>query len=176
MNDATIDVGSLAARYTTRLRLFGMRHLGERAKAEDLAQETLRRVFEAVTAGRIHDPRALGGFVYETAWHVIQQHYRHDRRTRRAFARLGEEEADPSHSALENLISEERREAVRQALSRLEPDDRTLLAWLYHEGLTITETASRLGIEAGTLRVRKHRALQRLGKLLAGNGPPRSGT
>ena len=41
-------------------------------------------------------------------------------------------------------------------------DDRDLLRMLYVDGLKSSDIARRLGVDPGTLRVRKHRALKRL--------------
>jgi RNA polymerase sigma-70 factor (ECF subfamily) len=83
------------------------------------------------------------------------------------------EEDDP----LTGLIDRSRRAQVRDALEQMRPDDRDLLRLLYVEGLETAEVARRLGIDAGTLRVRKHRALRRLAAIVdGGNVSGRAGT
>lgn len=104
--------------------------------------------------------------MHGTARHVVQQHYRRSQREQRAFGKVEGEGADHSTNPLDDLISEQRRAEVRRALEGLEHADRMLLVWVYHEGVDAPEAAARLGVGAGTLRVRKHRALQRLGALL----------
>lgn len=163
--------GELAARFRERLRLFATRRLGDATEGEDVAQETLRRVIEAMRAGRIENALALPGFVFQTASHVCLQRRRSTGREARALSRLhGEatvaaEGPDPP-DALVALVSEERRMTVRAALARLAASDRELLRLFYYERMEAAEIAERLGITAATLRVRKHRALQRLGELL----------
>jgi RNA polymerase sigma-70 factor (ECF subfamily) len=171
MNDGAVNLATLGARFFARLVIFGRRRLGSRAAAEDLAQETLRRVVEAHNEGRIRDPAALGAFVYEIARHVIQQHFRRNQREQRAFGKLERDEADSGSTPLADVISEQRRGQVRKALEQLDEPDRRLLTWIYHEELDPADAAARLGIEPGTLRVRKHRALQRLGTLLGEESP-----
>ena len=86
---------------------------------------------------------------------------------------MSSEEDDP----LTGLIDRSRRAQVRDALEQMRPDDRDLLRLLYVEGLETAEVASRLGIDAGTLRVRKHRALLRLAAIVGGgNVSGRAGT
>jgi RNA polymerase sigma-70 factor (ECF subfamily) len=151
-----------------RLRLFSARRLGDVALAEDVAQETLRRVVEAHRAGRIRDRAALPAFVFETARHICQQQARSEGREARALARLGQGAREESRrpDALVALIVAERRFAVRQALGRLSPEERLLLAGFYYEQVEAEELARRLGITPGAVRVRKHRALKRLAQLL----------
>lgn len=162
----------LADRFRERLRLFAARRLGDAATAEDVAQETLRRVVDAMRAGRITQPIAFPAFVFETARHVCQQHYRSAGREGRALHRVHGDSL--AHGAFvsdpfSTLVSDDRAVRVRQALGSLRHDDRELLRLLYHEELETDEAASRLGLSPSTLRVRKHRALKRLGELLHDN-------
>lgn len=159
----------LVQQFWGRLRVFSGRRLGDATLAEDVAQETLRRVVEALRAGRVRDEAALPAFVFETARHICQQHARTAGREARALARL-ERGAAPEPrwpDALTALITAERRFAVRRALSRLTPEEQGLLAGFYYEQLEAEELARRLGTTAGAVRVRKHRALKRLAELLA---------
>lgn len=150
--------------FRDRIRVFAARRFGDAVAAEDIAQETLRRVLEAVRAGRIRDPSALASFVFQTARHVCLHRARSVRRRARAFARLARR--SPTPDALGTLVTRERRLAVAQALERLTERDRTLLRMLFYEDLTTAEAARRLRITRGAVRVRKHRALKRLAALL----------
>jgi len=57
------------------------------------------------------------------------------------------------------------REAVRQALARLTPKQRTVLVLRYYEDLTEVETAAVLGIGVGTVKSQTRHALGRLQSL-----------
>ena len=52
--------------------------------------------------------------------------------------------------------------ATRQALRALRPDERNLIRLRYVEDLTHGELARRLGMPEGTVKVRLHRARNRL--------------
>lgn len=157
----------LAERFWERLRVFGARRLGDPALAEDLAQEVLRRVTEALRLGRIDNLDALPAFVFQTATHLCLHHYRSRKREGRALARLaGMDAGSTSQAPLDVLVREETRRAVRAALDELSPDDRDLLRRIYFHEEGSTETAERLELTPGALRVRKHRALARLAGLL----------
>jgi RNA polymerase sigma-70 factor, ECF subfamily len=158
---------NLAQQYWERLRVFGTRRLGDAALAEDLAQEALRRVTEALRSGRIENLDALPAFVFQTATHLCLHHYRSRGREDRALARMSG--MDPGTSApgpLDALVSEEARGEVRRAMAELSPDDRDLLRRIYFDEEPGAETARRLQVTPGALRVRKHRALERLAGLL----------
>ena len=157
----------LVDRFWSRLRLFACRQLGDSGAAEDVAQETLRRVIEALRAGRVDNPAALPGFVFQTARHICLQHHRSHGREQRALARLSDPYQREGSEPLAELIGEERIALVRAAVGRLAEADRQLLHWLYFEQEDPAEVARRLGVSAGALRVRRHRAIGRLAELLA---------
>ena len=161
------DEAGLVCQFRERLRLFALRRLGDSAAAEDVAQETLRRVLEAHRAGRVENPSALPAFAFQTAQHICLQHFRSSSREGRALLRLGSEDApnlDPH--PLATLIGDERRAAVREALKQLSSEDRDLLRMMYYEDMDSGALAQQLGITAGALRVRKHRVLGRLAAVL----------
>lgn len=156
----------LVERFWARVRLFATRWSGDAAAADDVAQETLRRVLEALRAGRLENPAALSAFVYRTARHVCLERRRSQRREWAFLGRWGErrdaEVADP----LNALVDQERCAMVRRALDRLSDGDRELLRMIYYEVVPTPDAALRLGITRETLRVRKYRALRRLSETL----------
>lgn len=158
----------LIDRFWQRVRLLAVRKLGDPTAAEDVAQETLRRVIEAVRQDRIRNPDALPAFVLQTARHVCSHRLRDShRRSKKYHLFRREPEENPSpRDPVASLVSRERREAVREALARLSDSDRTLLRRFFYEGHETREVASDLDLEAGTVRVRKHRALRRLAREL----------
>lgn len=166
------DESELARLFWDRLRVFAARRLGDAVAAEDVAQETLRRVVQSVRADRLRSPEALPAFVFQTARNICLQRHRSAYRESRAMSRLGGATAEPSTTSdpLLDLITEERRRVVRAALTRLDSEDRTLLQLFFYEGSGTAEVAERLGATPGAIRVRKHRALRRLSELLQGQG------
>jgi RNA polymerase sigma-70 factor (ECF subfamily) len=163
----------LATQFGDRIRLFATRRLASVNAAEDVVQETLRRVLEALRNDRVRDLAALPGFVFETARHVCLHRLRSIQREGQAFGRLAATTPPAQPDALAKLISEERREAVRRALATLSEMDRALLIRTYVDDADDEDIAVELGISSGTLRVRRHRALKRLGERLGGVTDPR---
>jgi RNA polymerase sigma-70 factor, ECF subfamily len=163
------DPHALWNRFHRRLVIFGMRRLGSRSDAEDVAQEALQRVTQALGENRLREVDALPGFIFQTALHVCQQWLRKRGREDRALEGYGQSAADAySPAPLTDLIDEERRGVVRQALQSLPAEDRDLLEQLYALDTDPQELAQRLGITPGALRVRKHRILKRLSVALGG--------
>lgn len=160
-------------RFRERLRLFAARRLDDPASAEDVAQETLSRVLDALRQDRVHTPAALPAFVFQTARNVCRQHHRSTGRERRAFHRFRHwREATVSRrDPLLQLVGHERRQRVRRALQRLGERDREILRMSYYEDVDTVDVARRLEITPGAVRVRRHRALKRLRGLLEEAGP-----
>ncbi|PYQ53974.1 MAG: hypothetical protein DMF59_00250 [Acidobacteria bacterium] len=159
----------LTDRFWKRLCIFAARRLRDRASAEDVAQETLRRALEALREQRVENVEALPAFIFQTARNICLHYGRSARREEGALLRFrggmqssSGDESDP----LVALVDEARREEVRAALEQMPEDDRDLLRMLYVDGLRSSDIARRLGVDPGTLRVRKHRALKRLSELI----------
>lgn len=176
--DAT--AAEISERFFGRVALFAARRLGDRSAGEDVAQETLQRVLSALREGRVASLESLPAFVFQTARHLCLQQARRRGREARAYERL--QRADPEYppSGDAQLISTERVEQLRGALVRLSEADREILRESFEDWRGTEEIASRLGISLEAVRVRKHRALKRLGDLLraegACNSPRGSGT
>ena len=160
----------LTERFRERLRYFAMRRIRDSAAAEDVAQETLRRALEALRAGKVRNLDAMPAFLFQTARNICMHQGRSAGRGAHALQKLGSAGEDPGSAEddgpLEALIAEERRAAVRKALDRLPSGDRQLLLLVYVELLDAAEIASRLNLQPGAVRVRKHRALRRMAELL----------
>jgi len=159
----------LSDRFWKRLCIFAARRLRDRHAAEDVAQETLRRSLEALREHRVENLEALPAFVFQTARNICMHYGRSSRREEGALVRFrggmqaqSGDESDP----LVALVDEVRRSQVRAALEQMPEDDRDLLHVLYVDGLKTADIARRLGVDPGTLRVRKHRALKRLSEIL----------
>ena len=165
-SDSDALAAQLSDRFRERLRFFAARRLRDRDVAEDVAQEVLRRTLEALRAGRVENQEALPAFLFQTARHVCMQWGRSEGRKARAFARLPSEEQDPEVDPLAALITEERREKVREAFEELGSGDREVLALSYVESLGADEIATRLKLTPGAVRVRRHRALNRLAEIM----------
>ncbi|MGE3843322.1 MAG: RNA polymerase sigma factor, partial [Vicinamibacterales bacterium] len=56
----------LCHRMAPRIRLYGLRHLRSPSSADDLVQQVLVKVIEALRAGRLREPEKLAHFVLGT--------------------------------------------------------------------------------------------------------------
>jgi len=153
---------ALAARHYDRVFRLGFRVLGDRAEAEDLAQEVM-----AALPGKLGGYRAEARFttwLYRVTVNAAQDQLR--RRATRARAHDGwgaaelarRAEADAAHAALDWLSA---------AMRRLPPELRETVALTLGEELTQAEAAEVLGIPEGTVAWRMSEVKKRLRALHA---------
>jgi RNA polymerase sigma factor (sigma-70 family) len=172
--DDTAALGELFDRYHPPLFGFLLRVVGERAMAEDLAQEVFWRLWEQ--RARFDPERMFATWFYTIARHIAwNELQRAGNRTAR-FSELSEAEqrrfeagdAEPGGQAPEALVLDAAwRSQVQDALQKLPPDQRLCLVLREYEGRSHREIGEILGCSEGNARVRSHRARQALRPLLA---------
>lgn len=92
------------------------------------------------------------------------------RRGESRAAALHERLAGGHRPAAQAAVNPEVDDRVQRALAGLGERDRELLLLIAWEGLRVNEAAHVLGVRAGTLAVRLHRARRRLARVLAEDG------
>ncbi|MFW3169828.1 sigma-70 family RNA polymerase sigma factor [Geodermatophilus sp. CPCC 206100] len=135
------------------LRLCG----GDRARAEDVVQETLVRAWRHLDE---LDPEAspVRPWLFTVAHHVaIDAH-----RARRARPAEVSEAELASVPALDDLAGALDRIVVTDALGSLSPEHRAVIVETYYRGRSVTEAAAVLGIPPGTVKSRCYYALRAL--------------
>ncbi|WP_363352217.1 sigma-70 family RNA polymerase sigma factor [Methylocystis echinoides] len=151
---------TLFAYYFPRVKAYLLRAGAAPAAAEELAQETMLRVWRKAPA---FDPQAGAA----STWiFVIARNLRIDRlRGERSFDHLDldpseEPDAPPTGEAI--AIVKERRERVRKALAALSREQALIIELFYFEERPHAEIARRLGLPLGTVKSRVRLAVQRL--------------
>jgi RNA polymerase sigma-70 factor (ECF subfamily) len=136
------------------------RTLGHKELAEDATQQTFIQAWQA--ADRFESDRELAPWLATIARRVAIDIHR--REARRAAESLDEVPATGQSLITMPAGLEQWYEAwqVRQAIDELPPDEREVVRLQHLEGFTHVEIAERLGVPAGTVKSRSHRAHQRL--------------
>lgn len=146
----------LARQFAPRIRLYGLRHLGNEDQARELVQEVLVIVIEALRAGRVEQPELIDRFMLGTCRNVVSGWRRGERRKRTAttLVAAAETHAEPRQSAeTPRLLG---------CLAALSARDRTVLVMSYYEERSAEEIAELLALSPGNVRVLRHRALARI--------------
>lgn len=122
------------------------------ADAADAVQDALLSAWRGLP--QLRDPDAFPAWFRQ---HVVRAAIRATK-TRGRIAELDLSAPDGS-DGLDRAVA---RRTLGRAFDRLDPDDRSLLTLHHFWGLHIAETASHLGIPAGTVKSRIHAAMGRL--------------
>ncbi len=143
------------------LRLTG----GDRARAEDIVQETLVRAWR-----NLDRLDASAGPVRPWLFTVAQRLAIDAHRARRARPPETGDAALASVPGLDELEATLDRIVVTDALDSLSPEHRAVIVETYYRGRSVAEAAQVLGIPPGTVKSRCHYALRALKLALAERG------
>jgi RNA polymerase sigma-70 factor (ECF subfamily) len=155
-------VADIYREHAPLLRRFVRRTVSDPARAEDVVQEVILRVWRQAP-----EVTSMRAYLFQTARNVlIDMHRASGRRVVEVAAdrdddsraridpRAPNPEAEIDH-ALDQIL-------VEDALARLQPDHRSVVVALYYQRLSVAEAATRLGIPVGTVKSRAFYAVRSL--------------
>lgn len=151
----------LTGRHLGRVYGFAARLLGDRAEAEDVAQEAMLRMWRMAGDWRAGEAQ-LSSWLYRVAVNLCTDRQRKAQRRRTEALEDGAEPADPAQGVVEGLLQRERADALQAALADLPERQRQAVVLRHIEGLSNPEIAAILevGVEAvESLTARGKRAL-----------------
>ena len=162
----------LVRKHQTRVFSLAYRMLGNRAEAEEMAQEIFLKAFRALK--RFERKSRFSTWLYSIATnHCLNQLESRRRRPRlqelnRSARREGnpgpllDQVADPTAGADQALERADLQRLVQEQLLTLTPEHRSILLLRDIQGLTYEEIGEILSLEPGTVRSRLHRARMEL--------------
>jgi RNA polymerase sigma factor (sigma-70 family) len=148
--------------------LIALKELADPALADDVAQETIVRLLDAM-ARRGSDIEDPASFARGICRHVIADLRTAARRTESLDSVVNALRHAASEDPLRAAIDDEERMRMRQALDSLAPADRDLLRKLYVDGLSPADVAAASNEPGERVRKRKSRALDRLRQAFFGH-------
>ena len=153
----TLRLGPLAFRVAVRM-------LGDRAEAEDVAQEALLRLWKIAPEWRKGEAQ-VSTWLYRVVTNLAT-----DRLRKRRGVGLDEapDVADGAASVVEQLIDEDRAQALEAALAQLPARQRQAVVLRHLEGLSNPEIAAAMEIGVEAVESLTARGKRALAALLAG--------
>ena len=139
-----------------RVRLYGLKHLRDGARADDLAQEVLLTTLERLRSGEIREPERIASFVLGTSRAKVVDLIRGERRRQ-----------DLAERFIPGFAAEAPREPLdldrlAECLDRLSERARAVVTMTFYAERDGAEIARELTLSPGNVRVTRHRALAQL--------------
>jgi RNA polymerase sigma-70 factor (ECF subfamily) len=134
--------------------------LGDGDEAEDIAQDTFIRAFRALAT--FDETRPLRPWLLQIATNLVRNRRRSVGRYLQALTRMVRGEPEPVATLGERSGEQWEARTLWRAIRRLSPGDQEIMYARYFLDLSEAEMASALGIAAGTVKSRLHRATGRL--------------
>jgi RNA polymerase sigma-70 factor, ECF subfamily len=144
-------------RMAPRIRLYGLRHLRSAAAADDLVQQVLLKMIEALRAGRLRESDKLAPFVLGTCRVTVLDLRRSAHRQEQLLAQFGGilvPDQPPMPSLDGNRLA--------RCVQRLNERERSVVVMTFYDEQTAAETAGFLGMSEVNVRVIRHRAMKQL--------------
>jgi RNA polymerase sigma-70 factor (ECF subfamily) len=147
----------LVTRYRDRYARYAARMLGSMDAAEDAVQDAFVRAYDQLAQCR--DPEKFVGWFFL----ILRNRCFAEQRRSKDVVPLEAAGAIPAAERPEVPVeTAERRRALQHALLELTPEQREVFVLKHVEGLSYGEIAERLGTSVPSLKMRMHRAYDRL--------------
>ncbi len=149
----------LVGRYRDRYARYAARMLGSADAAEDAVQDAFIRAYDQLAQCR--DPDNFAGWFFL----ILRNRCFAERRREARIGPVADVEAYPIAATERSdgmMEAKERLHALQQALLELTPDQREVFVLKHVEGLSYEEIAARIGGSVPSLKMRMHRAYDRL--------------
>ncbi|HET6734523.1 sigma-70 family RNA polymerase sigma factor [Mycobacterium sp.] len=158
-SEAAARVEGLYDEHAAALWRYATRLTGDRARAQDVVQETLLRAWQHPEVVSDSE-RSARAWLFTVARNMIID----ERRSLRFRSEVSTPEGldVPEHDSLDAENAMLDRQLIDNAMARLTPEHRAVIRRSYFLGWTTARIAADLGIPDGTVKSRLHSALRRL--------------
>jgi len=161
--------GTLVERYWKMVVGLAMSKIGERAEAEDIAQESFMRAYSQLHS--LQQPSRFAGWLSKIAMQQCSNTIRQRIRCKTALGckamRIEDIEAEAAEPGNHRLTAGQSY-FIRERVQRLPAKFQKLIVMRFVGGLSAVQIAKQLGKRPGTVRVWLHRAYKILRKDLSG--------
>ena len=159
---------SLVNKYKKQVHALAWRKIGDFHIAEEITQDTFLKVYQKLST--LKNPNQFSGWLYVIATNQCRAWLRKKHIETESLDDTETEWVDTA--AYSRYVAEEQakvnveaqREVVKKLLTKLKESERTVITLHYFGEMTIEEISRFLGVSASAIKLRLHRARQRLQK------------
>jgi RNA polymerase sigma-70 factor, ECF subfamily len=148
----------LCRRFAPRIRLFGLKRLRSDAAAADLVQDVLMMVLQKLRAGAVREPERIASFMLGTARQLVIDTRRNSGRRERLLDTFALD-LEPDDAPAADSPDTDRLQHCLQALPERE---RSVVVMTFYDECPAEMLGAQLGLNAGNVRVIRHRGLKHL--------------
>jgi RNA polymerase sigma factor (sigma-70 family) len=152
---------TLINRYKSYVFTIALKILQNRPEAEEAAQDAFIKAFHHLKD--FNRQAKFSTWLYRIAFNTAISYKRKHRHTFQDIETTVIEHHQEAEGMLEKT---DKQKYLNQALARLNPTDRTALTLFYMQEFSLEEIAEVMNMQANTVKVRIHRARQRVGEEL----------
>ena len=149
--------------FVPRIRLYGLRHLKDASSADDLVQDVLAIVVRSLREKSIDAPSSISAYVFGVCKNVVRDRAKKDARRNALASSIDQAIVIAPNEAKLDL------DRVGECIQRLNDRDKEIVVRTYMHEEDTAVIAESMGIEPGTVRVLRFRAIARLRELLKGS-------
>ena len=156
----------LYALFSKGIRFYLCRRLGPQ-ELDDKVHDTFLIVVQAIRRGELREPERLMGFVRTVVRRQVAAHIERvvQRRREQAYLDSGLPVADGRLSPEDYVISKQKVEIMKQALSGISSRDREILTRFYLHGQSQQQICTEMDLSETQFRLLKSRAKARFGEI-----------
>jgi RNA polymerase sigma-70 factor, ECF subfamily len=159
----------LVRRWSARVLAFCHAKVRSAHAAEDLAQETLLRGYQALST--LADPDKFGCWLHGIALRTCLDWLKRKEQQQVGFAAIGADEdglEGPAELPLEGLARREQLQSLMREVEALPEECREAIMLYYYDDVTYQDIAALLGVSAATVNARLTKARNLLRRRLSG--------
>lgn len=155
----------LVDRHLSRATYFVMRHIPDRATAEDLVQDGFFKVWQH--ADRWEPQAQFTTWFYKLLYHACVDHWRKNRRPMDNIDDFSETIPDQTLHPEASMIDKQQKTQLSEALAHLPETQRTALLLFHNQELSQNDIAAIMNVSVGAVESLLFRARQKLKTLLS---------
>jgi RNA polymerase sigma factor (sigma-70 family) len=149
--------GELVDKHKSYAYTIAHKILQNRPEAEEAAQDSFIKAFNNL--GGFNRQSKFSTWLYRIVFNTA---ITYKRKSRHQFESIEQSSPIASHEGESTLEKDDKKKYLDEALSRLNEADRTALTLFYLDEFSLDEIAEIMSMQANTIKVRVHRARQRL--------------
>ncbi|GAA1280365.1 sigma-70 family RNA polymerase sigma factor [Saccharothrix xinjiangensis] len=157
--------GALYDRYVDVVYRYVLFRVGDRTLAEDVTSETFLRALRSIRSIS-YQGRDVGAWFVTIARNIVFDHVKSSRYRLEVTTAELTDNREVTHGPEDAVLTGATNAELLRCVGQLGDDQRECITLRFIQGLSVAETAARMGRNEGAIKALQHRAVRRLAQLL----------